>query len=1222
MNMKNGEGEWGYNEPKEYVPLNYDFETLKNAYAHSNAIEVKSVIKTNVEPFHTIQQFTGTYNGRFVTNLKNNISTEYRYTIIPVDRNGEKNIYVADHIVYEEDLKQIITKLNGANKCYVTQELISETYDSTKNKKEYEISETAYDFMRQTYKKDEFKGWSRYTRGVASGDNALSAVFNLYDNELIFPSTSTQTLYVRHIDIGTGDVIDVETVTNGKLINTASSSEYIFVDDTKTSANGSNSEYSEYYTGIPIFSNITKIPLQENELKALNLEGKKYIGYTYGVGYTKADAEDNRDAWLESGVYYTVPEFELEKDEWDAPDKFIAVDFYYSSEEKQPEVPVTEKEPEKDIDGKVFVKSADDVEGTCIDIGDSWQIVSIPSGTNATVGIDNIPQYMAGAITLQQQQVKDTATYNVTVSKGTESTTTTYKVYYDITYYNVTNMLVYKYNGIKINDASSNKIFSWASGVLTDNKLIKTPKVELTGINNKTISNNSTVINTATNYYKIEFVSNKGTVDVTNSKSGSLNITLTEQEYNEIDIDNNGEISSSELANWLDLEAIVQVQNMNVKIDNNNLYDSNQIVQEEVDFVGAKTKNIDVSTTKPVVSKTKYDNLTGEKITKNSYTNESYVKQSVLNGVRALSGTANYITTNVIGNSTTAIDTVYYSEKNAAFRLNVGKTFSKEYEVKIDATTAEAKYEEVEPVNIYTPITVKSTIEIDKNDVIDQTGEENVAPLLQMNTTFKVKVTNQKVEGVYGIDNTTKYSSGYYIKFDFDVHKVKVDGKTYNNGSKISAGTWIGFLSANNKGYVEVTAQAYSEDENEKFVSEEKSSYTVRAVAYNATELMKTTSKLYPTLKDLVNSGDSELVDNICSTPSYFAEETNQIMIINRMYDFRVTDVKDIEWKETFRTTAGSVVNKHTGIVYNSGTTKWDVSAKNNTNQIVNRPTSEIGRNPVRILPIGPYKNTDITKLKAPKLGYRLSFDLKVTGSYYTSTGDARTDKEVNIQTKFYYISKDGKTFIEESTGGEGVYLFYKNSSGKYVKIDANGGGYNLKFTPQDGYRYIDSSDTKNLATTLVSLGNLRKMTLKYNMATPTDNKGAIIYYGEYKLPNSTIAVKVDNNGKYDINKPLTDGYIGVVFNISATAGTITQGGVEKPVVLKYSQNTTAETNTSQWDYEGFLGFANYGNNVKAGELSIKLEKGVWQVTDSIYNKIKGTVILYDIDERAATDFE
>ena len=112
-------------------------------------------------------------------------------------------------------------------------------------------------------------------------------------------------------------------------------------------------------------------------------------------------------------------------------------------------------------------------------------------------------------------------------------------------------------------------------------------------------------------------------------------------------------------------------------------------------------------------------------------------------------------------------------------------------------------------------------------------------------------------------------------------------------------------------------------------------------------------------------------------------------------------------------------------------------------------------------------------------------------------------------------------------------------------------------------------------------------------------------------MPNSTIAVKVDNNGNYDINKPLTNGYIGVVFDIKAHES----NGVD----LVYGKNSyKGQTNTSQWDYEGYLGLSNPGNSYST---SMKLEKGTWKIDNDTYNKIKGTVILYDTDTRASNDF-
>ena len=45
-----------------------------------------------------------------------------------------------------------------------------------------------------------------------------------------------------------------------------------------------------------------------------------------------------------------------------------------------------------------------------------------------------------------------------------------------------------------------------------------------------------------------------------------------------------------------------------------------------------------------------------------------------------------------------------------------------------------------------------------------------------------------------------------------------------------------------------------------------------------------------------------------------------------------------------------------------------------------------------------------------------------------------------------------------------------------------------------------------------------------------------------------------------------------------------------------------------------------YGKNVD--NLRLQLEKGVWEMDNSRYNDIKGTVVLFDLDNRAANDFE
>lgn len=725
--------------------------------------------------------------------------------------------------------------------------------------------------------------------------------------------------------------------------------------------------------------------------------------------------------------------------------------------------------------------------------------------------------------------------------------------------------------------------------------------------------------------------------------------------------------TNKQVAKTLGLKLNISVQNMSVKVNKTQLTESKK---------NKETKQFDLATymdadkgdltyqviTDPVeINKDVYSNIGSTILSETDYTNVNDIEQSVLNGKRVLAGKAEYEAKVVIGSKSNneikdIKDTVYYSnqtndEKTVIFKLKNTK-ISRTYKVDNSAATASEKYEDVKPINIYTPITVTATMDANNNQIVDQTKDTKFdASMIQINTPFTINFSSDDApEHAYTkLSNANKYSRGYYIKFDFDVHEVTLNGKTYKSGNRIAAGTWIGPVIENSKGKAYIKAQAYGNEEenNTEIISEEKSHYYVRAYAYNTTNAMLSRSTKYSVISEMIaqKSDLKDILLNICvanvSTKqyyspiqSYFAETEYEVVIINRAYDFRVTDVKDISWKSVFRKSAGSTTNKHTGTVYYAGTTKWN-SDSDKTNSIVSRSSSEIGRNPLRILPVGPYKNTDRTYIKAPKLGYRFSFDMKVTGSYYSIVKDESTGKEtlevnenkkVAITTKFYYIAKNGNTntYLEESDGTKkGIYLFYKNDSGKYVRIDNSGGSYDLRFTPNDGYRLIEDSNTSTLSTKSISLGNLRNITLTKDMATVADNRSAITYYGEYKLPNSTIAVEVDENGTYDINSPLKDGYIGVVFDIVVYSGKVNIGSNSQDVILSYSKDTKEnQPNTSQWDYEGFLGFTDYGNKVKDGTLTMKLEKGTWKITDEIYNKIKGTVMLYDLDQRAATDYE
>ena len=128
-----------------------------------------------------------------------------------------------------------------------------------------------------------------------------------------------------------------------------------------------------------------------------------------------------------------------------------------------------------------------------------------------------------------------------------------------------------------------------------------------------------------------------------------------------------------------------------------------------------------------------------------------------------------------------------------------------------------------------------------------------------------------------------------------------------------------------------------------------------------------------------------------------------------------------------------------------------------------------------------------------------------------------------------------------------------------------------------------------------------------------TNNDGFIqSWYGEYKLPNSTILVK---SGETDLNKQLKDGYLGVIFHI----GVVEHLSGESDVVISYEtpdKTQNSRSNTTEWDYEGYIKYGS-GNPLK-----LQLAKGTWNIDDATYQQMKGTVVLYDLDNRAASDFE
>jgi len=164
-------------------------------------------------------------------------------------------------------------------------------------------------------------------------------------------------------------------------------------------------------------------------------------------------------------------------------------------------------------------------------------------------------------------------------------------------------------------------------------------------------------------------------------------------------------------------------------------------------------------------------------------------------------------------------------------------------------------------------------------------------------------------------------------------------------------------------------------------------------------------------------------VNNMYDDAKYFVESTKVSKNIGRVYDFKITDCLDVNFKNVFRKSENGDVNDLRGIKYFSGLRRLLVYGGNgvqlganqsNQNNIfddrINTDTSVNSVVSKTIVPFGPYKHIDQNYAQAPKLGYRISFDLKTSGMYVKG---GSTQRYIKITPSYYYISKDGRTFKE-----------------------------------------------------------------------------------------------------------------------------------------------------------------------------------------------------------------
>lgn len=592
----------------------------------------------------------------------------------------------------------------------------------------------------------------------------------------------------------------------------------------------------------------------------------------------------------------------------------------------------------------------------------------------------------------------------------------------------------------------------------------------------------------------------------------------------------------------------------------------------------------------------------------------------------------------------------------------------------------------IRPIDVFTPITIDAkdnTIISDSgnyNNIInhDKNNNANYNLILQSGTRFAVEPKYGNAD-TYNNLNTGKYSKGYFLKFDFDVNfdSLSGGGSPYSYSTKnflernttIKSGDVIYVEGASTIFYGYPSGYGLAEDANINFLTEHK--IQLVCITNNCTDSLKNeiakklsgnndySSKTYYannlTALEGRTDGSSDqikifknnngelrnLAEDITYSSLHAAIHTFKTTSINRIFGFTVTDCTDIAWKDIFRKndTSDSTVNKTTGKQYYSGINQWDLSLINLGFAFNDGLRSQL-EDKVYTLPLGPYKNKKVdgnqTYIYAPKLGYRISYNVKTTGSLASNNEEYQASK-IHITPHYYYVSKDGKTEIlpnknetEELT--DNIKLYYKNSSGKYVEFQ--GSNYSMYYKPKDGYRYLNEStdsdsgfanyswssadDVSMLSNKLIQLkiSDFGGFYINSNSSTSNNNNYIHAWFGEFKLPNSTIAVDTrgtENSGYNTPNNPLKDGYIGVIFDIEY----IIDGKC-----ISYNINNKAveenNKNTSQWDYEGYMQISRPGFEYST---TLQLEKGTWKISASDYNKIKGTVILYDTDARAANDF-
>lgn len=1084
----------------------------------------------------------------------------------------------------------------------------------------------------------EYDRWNAYDTGTY---NKGASVANEYDNILTLPFKTIlaeRKVYINHVDV------------NGNLINgmQKSSQEYVEAGVTKTIANaGANNGFQETYTLKPN----QEMRVTENSTPVIGFDEYAFKYGKSATGKTIDEAKGNltrvvqtwstpkqfpspstSDVLVINLVYELIPPIPvLPKLEIIGRLDFINRDTTYINSTSSSDldyIPSTEQLTPYAKGAYPYVVRAlkyDKTDETgsssatvTANITYKWDVWTYSHGSAVEIDQPAVPPSPGppptpGSPATYKHKHDSTCDWYKSTQTSSMNKSFSYTVPYKHTWYYLLNFKMYRITKLEVYDNDGNlggTLFGGGTYRITPSTAYEARFNNSRGRINKTLevsfpsrsynlpevyiqqskpsggtetSSGTTVSSYSTS---LQTATTKINAETHKSASDATSLTITYAYDNE----------------YVELDSTTDMLYRNYKIWSERIDKETDTYVRDLDSTRAGTGRVNGSLINYTSNLMKYMRPLSKLTTDNDFTpNYQTVPENRENGLRLLNGKITY---NIVTDSKYNIGTDRFKATDSTYTINSEITVT---ELDFPEQSKAYKDNDVNKVNVFTPISY-GNFELVTTKIVDHTTGAGTATILQRNAEFTITpATSGSTTGGYSLSDTRKFVKGFYFIFDFD---IVYNGQTIESYTPIYiAGRNASITAKTTENFGNITAHQITNSVKviaittnitnalkEYFDLATMSNYNYMDASINRIRNTSTQNQRgFLTRNDIINDGYHAIYRTL-STKN-----------VGRIFDFAVTDCNDIAFKDVFRKTTYTNVNEPTGIAYYGGFKQLNIYSTE-YNDIKNR--TDVGGDPQKILPLGPYKHTNTRYVNAPKMGYRISFDLKTTG--YMEANNVNNTRRVEITPRYYYISKDGKTFDNNIT------LYYKSSSGNYLEFLSS--GYSIYFKPNDGYRYLrNSSYTDNhtlLSTRLEALNVSNKLILTNKMMSMNNNGFIQAWYGEFKLPNSTIAISNDvYSPNKNINNPYNDGYIGVIFDIKC----IDTGGF----TISYDtsdKSANSQVNTSQWDYEGFMNFLNPGSPTPG--LKYQLEKDMWQIDNTRYQQIKGTVALFDMDNRAANDFE